>query len=92
MYVNVIKKEGDSKTKLIGLQVLDTAGTGSYYETLVRVVELDNGNLTAYYGGTRKINPHKNFETVVNIPKFDVGQEVNLRLLAKTLLASFAQV
>lgn len=90
MYVNVIKKEGDTRTKLIGLQVPDIAASGSYYEALVRIVELENGNISAFYGGTRKINPHKNFETVVNIPKFEVGQEVNIRALAKTLLASFA--
>ena len=91
LYVNVIKKDDGNRSKLIGIQVPDVAATGSYYEAFVRIVELDNGNIQALYGGTRKINPHKNFETVVTIPKFEVGQEVNLRALAKTLLASFAQ-
>ena len=92
MYVNVIKKEDETRTKLIGLQVPDIAASGSYYEALVRIIELDNGSILAYYGGTRKINPLKNFETVVNIPKFEVGQEVDVRALTKALLASFAQV
>ena len=73
MYVNVIKKDDVSRSKLIGIQVPDVATSGSYYEAFVRIVELENGKIQALYGGTRKINPHKNFETVVSIPKFEVG-------------------
>ncbi len=45
MYVNVIKRDDENRSKLIGIQVPDIAATGSYYEAVVRIVELENGNI-----------------------------------------------
>ena len=60
-----------------------------YIEALVKVTESSTGGFRAIYGGTRKVNPQKNFETVVNISNFKVGEEVEMLSLIKTLLKQF---
>jgi len=56
------------------------------YETVVKILQTSNGATKAIYGGTRKVNSLKNFETVVNISELQTGSEVNLISLVKCLL------
>ena len=44
-----------------------------YYEAVVKITVTSSGDTKAIYGGTRKINPLKNFETIVNINEFQIG-------------------
>ena len=61
-----------------------------YYEAVVKITVSSSGDSRAIYGGTRKINPQKNFETIVNINELQIGQEVDMLSLIKILLKQFS--
>ena len=57
---------------------------------MIKITVLNSGDTKAIYGGTRKINPQKNFETIVNINELQIGQEIDVLKLIKTLLKQFS--